>query len=55
MRVDWHGQSAFTLDGEAATVFIDPWGDMSAAAAKGISWDYPAIESPETTATITGR
>jgi L-ascorbate metabolism protein UlaG (beta-lactamase superfamily) len=47
MRVDWHGQSAFTLDGEAATVFIDPWGDMSGAAANGISWDYPAISSPE--------
>lgn len=46
MRVDWHGQSAFTLDGEAATVFIDPWGDMSAAAAKGMAWDYPAIEPP---------
>ncbi|HVV91017.1 MAG TPA: MBL fold metallo-hydrolase [Solirubrobacterales bacterium] len=46
MRVDWHGQSAFTLDGEAATVFVDPWGDMSGAAAKGISWDYPAISSP---------
>jgi L-ascorbate metabolism protein UlaG (beta-lactamase superfamily) len=49
MRVDWHGQSAFTLDGEAATVFIDPWGDMSAAAASGISWDYPPIESPADT------
>jgi L-ascorbate metabolism protein UlaG (beta-lactamase superfamily) len=49
MRVDWHGQSAFTLDGEAATVFIDPWGDMSAAAAKGITWDYPAIVSPDAT------
>jgi L-ascorbate metabolism protein UlaG (beta-lactamase superfamily) len=47
MRVDWHGQSAVTLDGEAATVFIDPWGDMSAAEAKGVSWDYPAIASPE--------
>jgi L-ascorbate metabolism protein UlaG (beta-lactamase superfamily) len=47
MRVDWHGQSAFTLEGETATVFIDPWGDMSAAAAKGISWDYPAIQSPD--------
>jgi L-ascorbate metabolism protein UlaG (beta-lactamase superfamily) len=46
MRVDWHGQSAFTLEGEAATVFIDPWGDMSAAASKGIAWDYPAIEPP---------
>ena len=32
MRVEWHGQSAFTLDGEAATVFIDPFGDMSALA-----------------------
>ena len=49
MRVDWHGQSAFTLDGEAATVFIDPWGDMSAAAANGITWDYPAIVSPDAT------
>ncbi len=46
MRVSWHGQSAFTLDGEAATVFIDPWGDMSAAASRGIEWGYPAIESP---------
>jgi L-ascorbate metabolism protein UlaG (beta-lactamase superfamily) len=46
MRVDWHGQSAFTLDGEAATVFIDPWGDMSAAESKGIEWNYPAISSP---------
>src|SRR6201991_2786267 len=49
MRVDWHGQSAYTLDGEAATVFIDPWGDMSAAAANGITWDYPAIVSPDST------
>src|SRR6201994_1844491 len=49
MRVDWHGQSAFTLDGKAATVFIDPWGDMSVAAANGITWDYPAIVSPDAT------
>jgi L-ascorbate metabolism protein UlaG (beta-lactamase superfamily) len=46
MRVDWHGQSAFTLAGEAATVFIDPWGDMSGAKAKGTTWDYPPIQSP---------
>jgi L-ascorbate metabolism protein UlaG (beta-lactamase superfamily) len=46
MRVDWHGQSAFTLDGDAATVFIDPWGDMSAAASRGIEWNYPSIEPP---------
>lgn len=46
MRVSWHGQSAFTLDGDAATVFVDPWGDMSAAASRGIEWGYPEIESP---------
>lgn len=46
MRVDWHGQSAFTLAGEAATVFIDPWGDMSGAGARGIEWGYPAIRPP---------
>src|SRR6201992_862551 len=49
MRVDWHGQAACTLDGEAATVFIDPWGDMSGAEANGITWDYPAISSPDST------
>jgi len=46
MRVDWHGQSAFTLAGEEATVFVDPWGDMSGAASRGIEWGYPPIESP---------
>ena len=42
MRVDWHGQSAFTLDGEAATVFIDPF-DRAIFEARGMRWDYPAI------------
>jgi L-ascorbate metabolism protein UlaG (beta-lactamase superfamily) len=46
MRVSWHGQSAFSLDGDTATVFIDPWGDMSAAASRGIEWGYPEISSP---------
>ncbi len=46
MRVEWHGQSAFTLAGEDATVFVDPWGDMSAAASRGIKWGYPPIQSP---------
>jgi L-ascorbate metabolism protein UlaG (beta-lactamase superfamily) len=46
MRVDWHGQSAFALVGDAATVFIDPWGDMSAAASRGVEWGYPVIEAP---------
>lgn len=49
MRVDWHGQSAFTLTGETATVVVDPWGDMSAMASQGVTWDYPAITSPEST------
>lgn len=49
MRVDWHGQSTFTLDGDAATVFIDPWGDMSAAASQGIEWGYPEFEAPAET------
>jgi len=47
MRVDWHGQSAFALEGDAATVFVDPWGDMSGATARGLSWDYPAIAAPD--------
>jgi L-ascorbate metabolism protein UlaG (beta-lactamase superfamily) len=46
MRVSWHGQSAFTLDGDAATIFIDPWGDMSAASSRGIEWNYPEIDPP---------
>ncbi|HTT95223.1 MAG TPA: MBL fold metallo-hydrolase [Solirubrobacterales bacterium] len=46
MRVSWHGQSAFTLEGDAASAFVDPWGDMSAAASRGIEWGYPEIESP---------
>lgn len=45
MRVEWHGQSAFTLAGEGATVFVDPFGDMSPLAERGIAWDYPPIEA----------
>ncbi|HEX2432889.1 MAG TPA: MBL fold metallo-hydrolase [Gaiellaceae bacterium] len=43
MRVRWFGQSAFLLAGQR-TVFIDPFGDMSGAAARGIQFDYPPIE-----------
>ena len=46
MRVSWHGQSAFTLDGDAATVFIDPFGDLSGSGWPGIEWGYPIIEAP---------
>jgi L-ascorbate metabolism protein UlaG (beta-lactamase superfamily) len=34
MRVRWFGQSAFLLRGERL-VFVDPFGDMSAAASHG--------------------
>jgi L-ascorbate metabolism protein UlaG (beta-lactamase superfamily) len=45
MRVDWYGQSAFRLTAGDQTVFIDPFGDVSAeAAALGLRWDYPTIE-----------
>jgi L-ascorbate metabolism protein UlaG (beta-lactamase superfamily) len=43
MRVEWHGQSAYTLSGEEGRVFIDPFGDMSAMADRGIDFDYPPI------------
>jgi L-ascorbate metabolism protein UlaG (beta-lactamase superfamily) len=44
MRVEWHGQSAFSLSDGETKVVIDPFGDMSAAASRGIVFDYPPIE-----------
>jgi L-ascorbate metabolism protein UlaG (beta-lactamase superfamily) len=45
MRVEWYGQSAFHLSTPEASVFIDPFGDLSAAmAGRSIQFDYPAIE-----------
>jgi L-ascorbate metabolism protein UlaG (beta-lactamase superfamily) len=44
MHIEWYGQSAFALKAPDATVFIDPFGDMSAAAARGLRWEYPPIE-----------
>jgi L-ascorbate metabolism protein UlaG (beta-lactamase superfamily) len=45
MRVEWHGQSAFSLDGADASVAIDPFGDMSGlAASRGMQFDYPQID-----------
>jgi L-ascorbate metabolism protein UlaG (beta-lactamase superfamily) len=44
MRVTWYGQSAFALTDGDTTVFIDPFGDMSAA---GDRWSYPPIEDVE--------
>jgi L-ascorbate metabolism protein UlaG (beta-lactamase superfamily) len=45
MRVEWHGQSAFTLEGTEAKVFIDPFADMSPMAERGIEFGYPPIEA----------
>jgi L-ascorbate metabolism protein UlaG (beta-lactamase superfamily) len=47
MRVEWYGQAAFHLSGQDVTVFIDPFGDMSPMAARGVHFDYPAIEGVE--------
>jgi L-ascorbate metabolism protein UlaG (beta-lactamase superfamily) len=47
MRVEWHGQSAFTLTGSEATVFIDPFGDMGPLAERGMKFDYPPIEAKD--------
>jgi L-ascorbate metabolism protein UlaG (beta-lactamase superfamily) len=40
MRLQWYGQSAFALTGERATVFIDPFRDLSGAP---MGWRYPPI------------
>jgi len=47
LRVDWYGQSAFRLSGQDGTVFIDPFGDVSPMAARGIQFEYPPIEGVE--------
>jgi len=45
MHVEWFGQSAFALTGSAAKVFIDPFGDLSPMASRGMKFDYPAISA----------
>jgi L-ascorbate metabolism protein UlaG (beta-lactamase superfamily) len=42
--IDWYGQAAFRLQGDRATVVLDPFGDMSALAGRGIAFEYPPIE-----------
>jgi L-ascorbate metabolism protein UlaG (beta-lactamase superfamily) len=44
MRVDWYGQAAFHLTGRDGTVFIDPIGDTSGLASRGITFEYPKPE-----------
>jgi L-ascorbate metabolism protein UlaG (beta-lactamase superfamily) len=42
MQVEWYGQSAFRLTDGERTVVIDPFGDMTALAARR-RWEYPPI------------
>lgn len=44
MQVEWYGQSAFRFSTPEQTVAIDPFGDLSALAGRGMQFDYPAIE-----------
>jgi L-ascorbate metabolism protein UlaG (beta-lactamase superfamily) len=43
MRIEWYGQSAFHLSTPEASVFIDPFGDLSGLSGRGIRFDYPPI------------
>jgi L-ascorbate metabolism protein UlaG (beta-lactamase superfamily) len=43
MQVEWYGQSAFRLSAGDTTVFIDPFGDVSGLASRGLEFNYPAI------------
>jgi L-ascorbate metabolism protein UlaG (beta-lactamase superfamily) len=45
MQVEWYGQFAFRLSDRERTVVIDPFGDVSALASRGIRFDYPAISA----------
>jgi L-ascorbate metabolism protein UlaG (beta-lactamase superfamily) len=44
MRIEWYGQSAFHLSSPQASVFIDPFADLSPMTARGMQFDYPPIE-----------
>jgi L-ascorbate metabolism protein UlaG (beta-lactamase superfamily) len=48
MRVEWHGHSAFSFEGDEGKVFIDPFGDMTPMTeGRGVQFDYPPIEADE--------
>jgi L-ascorbate metabolism protein UlaG (beta-lactamase superfamily) len=46
MRIQWHGQSAFQIDGDQS-VFIDPFGSMDMLAGRGLEFNYPPIKDVE--------
>jgi L-ascorbate metabolism protein UlaG (beta-lactamase superfamily) len=41
MRVEWFGQSTFRLSAGDVSVVIDPFGDVSQLASRGMRFDYP--------------
>ncbi len=45
MQVEWFGQSAFALTAPDVAMFIDPFGDLSPLAERGMQFDYPAIDT----------
>jgi L-ascorbate metabolism protein UlaG (beta-lactamase superfamily) len=45
MHVEWYGQAAFRLSTRDTALFIDPIGDVSAIAGRGLQFDFPAIEN----------
>jgi L-ascorbate metabolism protein UlaG (beta-lactamase superfamily) len=45
MHVEWFGQSAFAFRAPEASVFIDPFGDMSSLAGRGLKFEYPPIQT----------
>jgi len=47
MQVAWYGQSAFALSTPEARVFVDPFGEMSALAGRGMQFEYPPIDVDE--------
>jgi L-ascorbate metabolism protein UlaG (beta-lactamase superfamily) len=47
VRVRWFGQSAFELRSNSQTVMIDPFGDGSALAERGMEFGYPPIAGVE--------
>jgi L-ascorbate metabolism protein UlaG (beta-lactamase superfamily) len=44
MRIEWYGQSAFRLTGATQTVVIDPFGDLTAATAGRVRFEYPPVD-----------
>jgi L-ascorbate metabolism protein UlaG (beta-lactamase superfamily) len=44
MRVEWHGQAAFSLAAEGRRIFIDPF-EVGAFEERELRWDYPPIDA----------